>query len=545
MKGSLLFKIIACAIFELCINDLFAQKVMLTGIVKSGDDILQSATISISNQSALTLRNGRFSISIDPGTYMVTITHAGYKREETVITIVAGKVNTFEFNLTPDGLLDEVTIMGSKTGTVRSSLSTAVPVDVISSERLVQTRQPSFIQMLIYSLPSLNGDRQKVYEPVTFRGMDPQHLLILLNNTRYHNAAWLNTGVPKSDLGRGSVSNDLGAIPLAAVEKVEILRDGASAQYGSDAIAAVLNIRLKEVTGKSMVYANTGQYYAGDGLKTWIGMYKGVLLKNKKLPAGKQGFIAFSGDLRTQAPATRSGIYKGLVYGVYRNGMTSIDSARVKAIDDSTLVANGIDRARFSSSGTAKLYSLAVLVNGAYPINERLKAFWTTAISYKKNYFWGNYRFPNDSTRVNKLIHPHGFKPIPTSINWDATAIAGLKGLIGSNWQWELSNSFGNNTNRNEVQNSNNASQQNTLGARAPTFFYLGTLVYSLYTCNISFTKDFKTQSSWRSNKLIIGAEWRLEQYKQKAGDEAGYTDYDGAGGRLGGSHTINWKRQQ
>ena len=107
----------------------------------------------------------------------------------------------------------------------------------------------------------------------------------------------------------------------AAIEKVEILRDGSSAHYGSDAIAAVLNVRLKESTGKTLVHANTGQYYAGDGYKSWIGLYRGVLLKNKNLRPDKQGFIAFSGEIRTQAPTTRSALYNGLVYDVYRNGM--------------------------------------------------------------------------------------------------------------------------------------------------------------------------------------------------------------------------------
>jgi iron complex outermembrane receptor protein len=163
--------------------------------------------------------------------------------------------------------------------------------------------------------------------------MAPHHLLILLNNTRYHNSAWLNNGVPKSDLGRGSTSNDLGSLPFIAIENAEILRDGASAQYGSDAIAAVLNIRLKESTGKTIIMANTGQYFRGDGFKSWIGLYKGILLSNKRLAAGKQGFISFSGEVRTQAPTTRAEKYTGLVYYPYPNA--TADLALIKAKDDS------------------------------------------------------------------------------------------------------------------------------------------------------------------------------------------------------------------
>ncbi len=536
MRMILSYKIASAIILILFAdNILFAQTSTLTGTVRSGFETLPSATVSIASQTTITDHKGQFSFSLNPGTYVIIITHAGYKKLETSITIVAGKKNSVEFNMIPNDLLDEVTIMGSRAGKERSNLNTAVPVDVLTSTRLAQTNHPSVIQMLFYSLPSLHTDRQKLSEPVTYRGTDPHHLLILLNNTRYHNGAWLNNGVPKSDLGRGSTSNDLGTIPFIAIDKVEILRDGASAQYGSDAIAAVLNVRLKESTGKAMVHANAGQYYAGDGFKSWIGLYKGIQLKNKRLPSEKKGFLSFSGEVRTQDPTTRARIYSGLVYEVYRNGM---DSAGVIATDDSTIAANGINRSIFSKNhGTAKLGSAGILINGAYPFTDRLKAFWTATINYKKIYTWGNYRYPNDSIRVNKLLHPHGFKPIVTNANWDATGIAGLRGITRKNWHWELSSSYGNSMTGMEVYNSNNASQQNTLGADAPTSFYLGTYVYNLYINNLSFTKDLSINSNnWNSSKLIYGAEWRFENYRLKAGDEAAYTDYDGAGPKQAGA---------
>ena len=535
MRMKLSYRVAFAAIIILFANNiLFAQTITLTGAVKSGSEVLQSATISIANQFRLTDKNGQFSFPVTPGTYLIAVTHAGYKKIETSITIVAGKENKVEFNMTPNDLLDEVTItiMGSKTGTPRSNLNTAVPVDVISSARLEETGQPNFIQMLSYTVPSLYAEGQKIYEPVTYRGTSPHHLLILLNNIRYHNSAWLNNGVPKSDLGRGSASNDLGTIPFIAIEKAEILRDGASAQYGSDAIAAVLNVRLKESTGKTIVMANTGQYFRGDGFKSWIGLYRGLLLKNKRLSASKSGFISFSGEIRTQDPTTRSQAYKGLVYEVYRNGMTDSERAMTRAKDDSTIQANGIDRNLFTRNiGGAKLHSFGLLVNGAYHFTNRLKTFWTATVNYKKNYWWANYRYPNDTLRTNVLLYPHGTKPINRITFWDVTTIAGIKGTTRSNWQWELSSSFGNNTNPNEVYNSNNASQQDSLGANAPTSFYLGNFVYNLFTNNLSFTKELGTKNNfWKLNKLVAGAEWRLENYKLIAGDEAGYTDYDGPG---------------
>jgi iron complex outermembrane receptor protein len=163
---------------------LFAQTSTLTGRVKSSYETLPSATVSIANQTKVTDKNGQFSFSIAPGSYIIVVTHAGYKKIETSITIVAGEKNNIEFNMIPNDMLDEVTTLGSKTGTERSNLNTAVPVDVISSTRLAQTGQPNLIQMLSYSLPSLTAERQKLLEPVAYRGTDPHHLLILLNNIR-------------------------------------------------------------------------------------------------------------------------------------------------------------------------------------------------------------------------------------------------------------------------------------------------------------------------------------------------------------------------
>ena len=544
MKLILLYRTVVSVILPLLANVLFAQKILLTGIVKSGVETLQSATVSIADQSTLTDISGRFSFSINPGTYIIIVTHVGYKKIETSIIVAEDKANNVEFNMIPNGLLDEVTIMGSKTGTERSNLFTAVPVDVISSSRLMETGQPILIQMLNYNLPSFNAERQKYDEPVTYRGMDPNHLLILLNNTRYHNSAWLNTGNPKANLGRGSPINDLGTIPTIAVDKVEVLRDGASAQYGSDAIAGVLNVRLKESTGKLFINANIGQFYEGDGFKSWLGLYRGFRLTNKKLsadntglPADRQGFISFAAELRTQEPTTRNNGYTGLVYENNLQDISAADTARTKAKDDSLVAANRLNRKDFTRNSEKVKVNSGLLVNGSYPVNSRLKLFWTGTINYKSAPSSGNYRYPRQTALVNKFLYPNGFKPYYNTINWDATVIAGIKGIIKNDWNWELSSSFGNNTNTNDVYNSNNASQQDILGPNAPTSFYLGKMVYNLFTNNISFTKDLSPQHNHKwSSKIIIGAEWRLENYKLKEGDEAASMDYDSAGPKQGGS---------
>ena len=203
---------------------------------------------------------------------MLTITYVGYKKFEQSVSIHSGQTKSLEVNMIKDEQMGEVVVLGSRSAIQRSNLNTAVPVDAISSKSLLQTGQPGLIQMLSFTVPSLNTSRQNLWEPVTLRGLYPDHVLILMNGIRYHPSAWLNPpGAPIGILGRGSVANDLNSIPFSAIEKIEILRDGASAQYGSDAIAGVMNIQLKKSIGKTSINFHLGQQYKGDGekIKLW------------------------------------------------------------------------------------------------------------------------------------------------------------------------------------------------------------------------------------------------------------------------------------
>ncbi len=148
--------------------------------------------------------------------------------------------------------LEEV-MLGSRSKTQRRNLTTPVPVDVFSSGKLVETGQISLTQMLNFLAPSFNASREVLNETITLRGLDPQHVLILVNGIRYHPMAWIFSGNLRGQLGKGSVGNDLNSIPFPAIEKIEIMRDGAAAQYGSDAIGGVINIILKKTTGKTSI----------------------------------------------------------------------------------------------------------------------------------------------------------------------------------------------------------------------------------------------------------------------------------------------------
>ncbi|HET9433329.1 MAG TPA: TonB-dependent receptor plug domain-containing protein, partial [Chitinophagaceae bacterium] len=213
----------------------YSQNGIITGKVKYGTETLQSATVSLGNQTIVTDHKGEFSFSIKPGNYTITITHASYNKIEQAVRVEAGSTKNIEFDMKPNDQLGEIVVVGSRSLVHRSNLNTPVPVDAFSSTQLAQTGQTNLMQMLNFTAPSLNASMQIMTEPVTLRGLDPDHTLILLNGTRYHNIAYMNPGVPRGQLGRGSVGNDLNTIPFPAIEKVEILRDGATAQHGSDA----------------------------------------------------------------------------------------------------------------------------------------------------------------------------------------------------------------------------------------------------------------------------------------------------------------------
>jgi iron complex outermembrane recepter protein len=505
-----------------CANNFsIAQKAIINGTVRYGNESLQAATVSVGVQAKLTDANGSFTFSVSPGTYKLTITHAGYKKTEQTITAEAGLTTNLEFELIPDDHLETVTL-GSRSVIPRSNLNTAVPIDIFSSAKLIQTGHVGLIQALQFSAPSINTGRQELNEPVTLRGLGPDQILIMVNEIRHHSSSYQNNGTPKSSIGRGSVTNDINSIPLSAVENVEILRDGASAQYGSDGIAGVMNIQLKKTTGKASIQLHNGQYYKGDGEKFWLGGYKGVSLKGK-------GFISFASDIRFQNPTTRDGEYLGTSYYPIPPGTSYPDSVRIKAKDDSVILARGIDKSEYSKyNGNNKVIAAGVLMNGGYNISKRSKFFWTSLFNYRKNWNAGTYRHFRQTTQVNIELYPNGFRPIVKVTNRDFSIRGGFETETRKKWNIKLNSSFGSNFNNSYVSNSNNASQQFTLGKNAPTEFYLGELVYKLFLNNISFIKNFATtNTSFKTLNLAIGAEWRLENYQQHAGDETSWKNYD------------------
>lgn len=509
----------------------FAQNGIIKGRVKDGETLLQAATVSLANKSTLTNYAGEFSLSISPGTYTLVVTHVGYKKMEQLIILNVGETKSFQFNMIKNDQLGEVVVLGSRSFIQRSNLNTTVPVDHISSNELKQTGQQSLIQMLNFTVPSFNSSRQNLFEPVTLRGLSPDHLLILLNGARYHNTAFINNGAIRGTLGRGSVSNDLNTIPFSAIEKIEILRDGASAQYGSDAIAGVINIELKKTTGNTFINLHLGQQYKGDGESIVFGINRGISL-------GKKGSLNFSGDIRYRESTHRGGNYMGTVYyNIPANASPALRD-NIMALDNKKIQERGFNRKNaVSNDGNIPLNSSGFLVNGGYTLNSNIELFWTGTINYRHALYPGAYRYPKNPAQVNTLLYPDGFKVKAIIDSWDMSGIAGAKGKTNKGWNWEWNSVYGKNSNEQKVENTNNASQYASLGANAPTKFYVGNPSFLQQTNTISFAKDLaKKTGGIKSFNVGIGAEYRFEKFYTQQGEEASWKNYDSSGIRQGGA---------
>jgi iron complex outermembrane receptor protein len=513
--------------FVLFLSVAFAQKVTISGTVRAAEGPLAAATVAAGKATVVTDNNGRFSIPLNPGNHTLAITHVGYKKVLHEVNITNDNASTIDISLEPSGNLDEVTVLGSRSLVQRSNLNTAVPVDVFSSQQLVQTAQASLSTMLNFSAPSFNASRPSSNETVTLRGLNPDQLLILVNGTRRHSMAYITAAGARGILGPGTVANDINSIPFTAVEKIEILRDGAAAQYGSDAIAGVINIELKKSTGKTTVQLQTGQYYKGDGENLTFGVNHGFSLSNK-------GFINVSADLRLNNSTYRGGPHTGTVYKNIPATATPATAQKLKAEDDSLVRVNNFDRNQVSNAGSSKTNRAGILLNGGYTTGKKVEIFWTAMANTRTSDAPG-FTFPKNTNQINPELFPNGFRSIAKHRTTDLSGIAGVKGETNNRWRWEYSSAYGYNHDHHGVDNTNNASQYYTLGKAAPTSFHTATLVYGQLTNNLQFSKSLSSNPAGSSN-ISMGAEWRLENYQTKPGDEAGWKNYDSLGRKPGGA---------
>ncbi|MEX0707327.1 MAG: TonB-dependent receptor [Woeseia sp.] len=423
-----------------------------------------------------------------------------------LIPALAGVAGTANAQQAGD-LHEEIVVVGTR-GEARSALDSPVPVDVITADDIanVQSLGGELGELLQALAPSFSFPRQSNsgaadhVRSAQLRGMNPDHVLVLVNGKRQHTASVIAL---ESKIGLGSNPFDFNTIPLNAVERIEILRDGAGAQYGSDAIAGVINIVLKSAGSGGQVSAMYGGHRTDfeptgqtitDG-HTWS------IAGDYGIEVG-DGALHFGAEYRERAPTNRAGI------GV------------LPFFEEQTPANQALDPARVFSPGDGGADDISLWYNLSLPLAGATadREFYSFGrFANRESEGTGFFRYPDGFTS-NPAVHPDGFRPITLGDNQDLSFTAGLK---GHNFEtnWDLSLTIGQNDFESGLRNSANPS----LGAASPTSFHLRSFTFTQTILNADFVRNFDTGAFAGPLSFAYGVELRLEDYETGAGDPASY----------------------
>ncbi len=394
--------------------------------------------------------------------------------------------------------LERITVVGSrKTLPAASSTDTLVPVDIYAMGKIVEGGgQFDLAQSLQYLSPSFNSTRQTgadgadLIDSAALRGLGSDQTLVLVNGKRRHTVALVNLFGARN---RGATGTDMNSLPLLAIDNVQVLRDGAAAQYGSDAIAGVLNIQLKKKAGCEAV-AGFGQYSAGDGKNYLASAYCGVKLGG--------GLLAITGEWQDRGRSNRNDPNDENV------GPRTIGDTAVK---NKTVYLNG----EFPLAGDNKLY----LTAGAQD-RDASSGAWAR----------GGVGSDDVPSRNSAAMYPDGFVPFINGDVQDRYVIVGWKSSFAG-WDTDLSQTYGSNRMRYNISNTLNASIANKdllAGGKgiSPTSFDAGGFGFSQATTNLDVSRYFPDLLG--GSNIAFGAEYRREKYDIVAGEPGSYIDADG-----------------
>ncbi|WP_409076795.1 TonB-dependent receptor plug domain-containing protein [Pseudoalteromonas sp. MT33b] len=419
--------------------------------------------------------------------------------------------------------IEKIAVVGSRVAG-RSVEDLPVPVDILSAEALENTGQTEVGRMLQAIAPSFNfssssiSDGTDALRPATLRGLGPDQTLVLINGKRRHQASIIHIN---TSVGRGTAGTDMNAIPAASIKRIEVLRDGAAAQYGSDAIAGVINIVLKDAEEGGKATINYGEYSEGDGETVNIDFNKGFAL-------GDEGYLNTTINYRDRAPTNRAGLHGSCQF----YGCTELEDGTLLAGDPRELTA---PRDTFRI-GDADSQQFALTVNTGYELaGGELYGFIT--YSNRENESAAFFRH-NANASGNPVLQdgdatiPMGFLPKINTVIDDVSYNVGFKKSFDNDASIDLSYTYGENSIDYTTSDTINGSYANYLryeqGLTAdeirttiPRSAYAYGLELSLQTLNLDYTKDYEHFS------LALGAELRTDEFRILEGSEYAYRDYD------------------
>ena len=454
--------------------------------------------------------DGTYRLPVTAGRHAILVSYLGYSPRRDTVDLLDGQSVIRDYAIEKGvNQLDASVVTGTR-ASARTVLNSPVPIDVVGAAEIRATGQVETSQIIQLLAPSFNFPRPTVNDgtdhirPSTLRGLGPDQVLVLVNGKRRHTTALVNVN---GSIGRGSTGVDLNAIPASAIERIEILRDGAAAQYGSDAIAGVINVILKSDESTD-VETQVGQNYTtlkalGNDLKLRDGDVTAVSA-NTGTVFGTNGFVHVTGQYEHRGSTNRSLQDKRPQYfpGDPRNTDPQF--------------ANQIH----FRQGDAIVNDVGVFLNGGLPtFASGAQVYGFTGVSFREGQGAGFWRLPNGNNTV-RALYPNGFLPLINSTINDFSGTVGVKGeMVG--WNYDLSGGYGRNKFDFDITNTNNA----TLGAASPTEFYAGALKFGQAIANLDFVRGFPVSMFATPLSVAIGAEARRDSYGIEAGEPDSYRD--------------------
>ena len=503
---------IGLALLLFCSVASYAQAVIKGRVTDRTGQPIEGASVKEKGKSTGTIsdKDGSYTLNVSGKNAVLVFSGIGLVEQE-----VNSKGNFADVSLSANTVsLSVVEIVGTRS-LKRSSTETPVPIDIIPIAKITNTLgQVDLNQILQYVAPSFNSNRQSGadgadhVDPATLRGLGPDQTLVLVNGKRWHQSALVNLFGSR---GRGNTGTDLNTIPAASIERIEILRDGAAAQYGSDAIAGVINIVLKSATNQGSANVSVGSFVTGygsslqsdkgkvissrsDGLTVAANVNYGFKLKNN-------GFLNLTGDYMNKAKT-------------YRPNFTALypDDFRQKA-------------------GDGSIENFGLYFNAGIPINAKTSFYAFGGVNRRNGSAYA-YTRSAESERNVTAIYPDGFNPIIKSNIQDRSASFGIKTKLGE-WNTDINATIGSNRFQYGVDKTLNAS----LLAASPTKFDAGGFSLSQSVLGIHFNRAF-SQILAGAN-VAMGTEVRLDQYRIFAGELGSYKQYGPVPFSISGTDTV------
>jgi iron complex outermembrane receptor protein len=476
---------------------LAAQNGTVTGrVTDAGDGApLAGAAVRLSGGPGTTTgEDGTYRLSAAPGSYELVVSRLGFTTAREPVTLSAGTATTRDVRLMEAAALLEAVVAVGTRRPDRTATDAPVPVDVLTAADIQATGLTETAQIIQRLAPSVNFPRASVSDgtdhvrPATLRGLAPDQVLVLVNGKRRHNSALVNVN---GSVGRGSTAVDLNAIPASSIERIEILRDGAAAQYGSDAIAGVINIVLKQ-GGRQEGLLSVGQTTAGDGRVVQVAGTGGR-------DFGERGYVTLSAEFRDRENTNRS-----------------LPDTRVQYFANDPRNNN---RAEINHrQGDSDSRDVGAFLNAAVPLGEVIEGYAFGGVSRRDGEAAGFFRRANDARTIRSL-HPDGYLPLISTDIIDGSGVLGVRGSAAG-FRYDLSGVHGRNSFAFDVLNSNNVS----MGNASPTDFYAGKLKFDQTTVNLDLSRALALGLPDALN-VAFGAEYRRDGYGIEAGEEASYVN--------------------